>query len=152
MLINDLLSPKRISHALPASSKKRLLESISALLHEDEPEIDESAVFHTLFERERLGSTGIGEGVALPHGRLKGLKRAIGAFAILESEMDYDSIDKQPVKMVFALLVPENADEEHLRILAKLAGVFSKKELREQLLHAKNDQEIYHCLIAQTHT
>ena len=146
MHINELISPSRVSHALPASSKKRLLEHLSALLHEDIPGLDETAAFHSLFERERLGSTAIGQGVALPHGRLKGLERAIGAFAILESEMDYDAQDQKPVKMVFALLVPENANDEHLQILAQLAGLFSSGELREQLLQAKSDQEIYHYL------
>ena len=131
---------------MPATSKKRLLEKISALLHEDEPELDETAAFQSLIERERLGSTGIGDGVALPHGRLKGLTKAVGAFAILEQEMDYDAVDKKPVKMVFALLVPENADEEHLRILAQLAGIFSKQEMREKLLRARNDKEIYEYL------
>ena len=146
MQINELISPNRITHAMPASSKKRMLEKISALLHEDEPELDETAAFHSLIERERLGSTGIGDGVALPHGRLRGLTKAVGAFAILEQEMDYDAIDKKPVKMVFALLVPENADEEHLKILAQLASIFSKQEMREKLLGAKSDKEIYECL------
>lgn len=131
---------------MPATSKKRLLEKISALLHEDEPELDETAAFQSLIERERLGSTGIGDGVALPHGRLKGLTKAVGAFATLEQEMDYDAVDKKPVKMVFALLVPENADEEHLKILAQLASIFSKQEMREKLLRARNDKEIYEYL------
>ncbi len=128
---------------MPASSKKRLLEKLSALLHEDEPELNAQAAFHALIERERLGSTGIGEGVALPHGRLKGLTRAVGAFATLENEMDYDSIDHKPINMVFALLVPENANEEHLRILSGLAGLFRNELFRQELLQARSPEELY---------
>lgn len=146
MQIREIISPERVARTLSASSKKRLLEKLSSLLHENEPELDENAAFHSLIERERLGSTGIGSGVALPHGRLKGLTKAIGAFAILDQEMDYDAIDRQPVKMVFALLVPEEATGEHLQILAQLAGLFNDKTLREHLLRAKDNQEIYRYL------
>ena len=128
---------------MPATSKKRLLEKLSALLGENEDGLSEQSAFQALVERERLGSTGIGDGVAIPHGRVKGLKRAVGAFVTLEREMDYDSIDHKPVNMVFALLVPENADSEHLQILSRLAGLFSKKEVRKQLLDAKNPQDLY---------
>ncbi len=147
MQMNELISPNRVDRSLAATSKKRLLEKISNLLRQDEPELDENAAFQSLFEREKLGSTAIGEGVALPHGRLKGINKAIGAFAILNEAMDYDSIDHKPVKMVFALLVPEHAHKEHLDILADLASKFRNKQLRECLLNAHNGQEIYQCLI-----
>jgi len=146
MHIHDLITPQRVTTSLPASSKKRLLEKLSNLLGEGEPELDEYAAFQALIERERLGSTGIGNGVALPHGRVKGLQHPVGAFATLDHEMDYDSIDHKPVTMVFALLVPENATEEHLQILASLAGLFRDKHLRDELLHAKNPEELYSCL------
>ncbi len=143
MHIHDLLSPKRITLSLPVMSKKRLLEELGALLQEGDTGLDAQAAFQCLLERERLGSTGIGEGVALPHGRLKGLQRAVGAFVTLEREMDYDSIDHKPVKMAFALLVPENATEEHLQILSQLATIFSNKEVRKKLLRAKTAEELY---------
>ena len=145
--MNELISPNRIEQSLDATSKKRLLEKISSLLRQDEPELDENAAFQSLFEREKLGSTAIGEGVALPHGRLKGINKAIGAFAILNNEMEFDAIDHKPVKMVFALLVPENANKEHLEILADLASRFKNSQLRERLLRAHNGKEIYQCLI-----
>lgn len=146
MLIYDLITPKRVTYSLPVSSKKRLLEKISELLGEDEPGFDENAAFQSLIERERLGSTGIGEGVALPHGRLKGLEKAVGAFAILEHEMDFEAVDHKPVKMIFALLVPEQATQEHLDILAQLAKLFNDKTMRDKLLQAKNTSELYNYL------
>ncbi|MDH5649443.1 MAG: PTS IIA-like nitrogen regulatory protein PtsN [Gammaproteobacteria bacterium] len=149
MHINEIISPVRVEHALVATSKKRLLEQLSKLLHKDTPGLDEQAVFQCLTEREKLGSTGIGHGVALPHGRLKGLEKAIGAFAILEQEMDFDAIDQKPVKMIFALLVPEEAHDEHLKMLSKLASIFNNEALRERLLQARDDNEIYQCLTSQ---
>ncbi len=146
MLLHDLISPERISLSISASSKKRLLEKISELLGETIPGLDNSTVFQSLFDRERLGSTGVGDGVALPHGRLKRLDRAVGACIILRDEMDYDSIDSKPVRIIFALLVPEEATEEHLQLLAQLARIFGEKENREQMLEAKQSDEVYNLL------
>jgi PTS system nitrogen regulatory IIA component len=143
MEIRDILSPDRISIGLVASSKKKLLEIVSQLLARDGAGTDPQAVFQCLIERERLGSTGIGDGVALPHGRLKGLKQAIGAFAVLQADLDFDAIDRKPVRLVFALLVPESATTEHLQLLAKLAALFSHPPRREQLLGAKTPEELY---------
>jgi PTS system nitrogen regulatory IIA component len=149
MQIQELISPERVELSMPATSKKRLLERLSELMHADSPDLDENAAFQSLLDRERLGSTGIGHGVALPHGRLKGLNRAIGAFATLEKEVEYDSIDHEPIKMVFALLVPEQATEDHLQLLARIANVLNDNETRSQILKAKNKDEIYRYLTSQ---
>ncbi len=146
MPIHQLISAQRVVAAVPASSKKRLLEMLSALLGEGEPEVDTQAALQCMIERERLGSTGIGDGGAIPHGRLKGLKKAVGAFVTLEHEMDYDSLDRKPVRMAFALLVPESANQEHLQLLRELAIIFSNKNVREHLLHAKTAEEMYRTL------
>jgi PTS system nitrogen regulatory IIA component len=144
MQIHELVSPKRIACGLPAArSKKRLLEQISELLHQDNPDLDEQAAFQSLFDRERLGSTGVGNGVAIPHGRVRGLKHATGAFAVLQDEMDYESLDEKPVRLVFALLVPEQATSEHLQLLSQLAGILGKEENRKRLLQAKSSDEVY---------
>lgn len=140
---HDLISPDRISLSIGANSKKRLLEKISALLGEAIPGLDDREAFQSLIDRERLGSTGVGDGVALPHGRLKGLNRAVGACIILGEEMDYDAIDGKPIRIVFALLVPEEATEEHLQLLAQLARIFGEKKNREQLLNANESDEVY---------
>lgn len=146
MQLHQLLTRNRIDCAVSAGSKKRLLELLANLLHEDAPKVDSQAAFQSLIDRERLGSTGVGNGVALPHGRLKGISRAFGAFAILDEAMDFESVDNQPVKLVFALLVPEEATEEHLQLLAQLARLFSDKENREHLLHAKTSDDVYNFL------
>ena len=150
MAIQQLLSLQRVVPAVSASSKKRLIEQLSALLGEGEPEVDTQAAFQSMIDRERLGSTGIGDGVALPHGRLKGLKKAVGAFVTLEQEMDYDALDRKPVRMAFALLVPDNATQEHLQLLRELAMIFSNKVVREHLLRAKTAEEMYRTLTDQT--
>ena len=146
MQLHQLLTEHRIDCAISAGSKKRLLEKLSELLQHDAPEVESTAAFQSLFDRERLGSTGVGNGVALPHGRMTGLTRAIGAFAVLDEPIDYEAVDNQPVKLVFALLVPEEATEEHLQLLAKLAKLFSDKENREHLLNAKSCDDVYNFL------
>lgn len=146
MYIEQLLSRDRVALDLNAGDKKRLFEHIGTLLHEGMDALDPARASAALLERERLGSTGIGAGVALPHGRMKGLARACGAFCILRRALDYEAIDRKPVNMVFALLVPEESSEEHLKILAELAGLFSNKAWRERLLAAQTPEELYHRL------
>ncbi|MFQ5993954.1 MAG: PTS IIA-like nitrogen regulatory protein PtsN [Acidiferrobacterales bacterium] len=146
MQIRDIITPERITSCMSVSSKKRVFEKISTLLRDDEVDLDQDTVFHSLVERERLGSTCIGNGVALPHGRVKGLKKPVGAFATLAQDIDYDALDGEPIKMVFALLVPEDTNEEHLRALAALATILRDQDLCDRLLGAKSSQEIYHLL------
>jgi PTS system nitrogen regulatory IIA component len=131
MQLHELLTEHRIDCAINAGSKKRLLEKLGELLQQDAPDVDSQSAFQSLIDRERLGSTGVGNGVALPHGRMAGLTKAM---------------DNQPVKLVFALLVPEEATEEHLQLLAQLAKLFSEKENREQLLNARNCDDVYNFL------
>ncbi|MDH5632019.1 MAG: PTS IIA-like nitrogen regulatory protein PtsN [Gammaproteobacteria bacterium] len=150
MSLSELVSPNRVVLGLEVSSKKRLLERMGELLHEDQPELDVHTAFQSLFERERLGSTGIGRGVALPHGRMAGLTQAVGAFAVLHQPLDFESVDQQPVQMVFALLVPEEANETHLQILSQLARLFDRQDLREQLLRAQNREQLYETLTQPT--
>jgi PTS system nitrogen regulatory IIA component len=146
MQLNELLTPKRIAVGMAASSKKRALEKISSLLHQGRLGLDRHAAFQALVERERLGSTGIGNGIALPHGRLKALRNPIGAFATLARETDFDSIDGKPVRIIFALLVPQNANEEHLQILSTLAATFSDNDFCDRLLTIESVDEAYQAL------
>jgi nitrogen PTS system EIIA component len=150
MRIHDILTPKRIAIHLRVSSKKRLLEEICVLLSADTTSgVDAAAAFQSLLDRERLGTTAIGHGVALPHGRLKGLQTVVGAFATLAEEIDCDAVDSKPIRLVFALLVPEDASEEHLQLLAQLAAIFDNKDLCEQLSHAVSQDEVYRLLVSQ---
>jgi len=140
MKLSDILSPARIELAMRVTSKKRALENLGEMLAADSS-LDSKAMFQALIDRERIGSTGIGDSVAIPHGRLKGLQQAIGAFAILEEPIDFDSIDQKPVNMIFALMVPEEATDEHLQLLAQVAKIFSNSGAREKLQGAKSPEE-----------
>ena len=139
MNISEILTPARIELAMRAASKKRALEILSELIGKD-TNLNSNAVFQSLIDRERIGSTGIGESVAIPHGRMKGLEQPVGAFAILEQQIDFDAIDQKPVNLIFVLLVPEEATNEHLQLLAQLAKIFSNKQAKEKLLGASTPE------------
>ena len=145
-LVAKLLSPAHIALDLQLSSKKRLFEQ-AGLMFENLDGIARSLVFDSLFARERLGSTGLGQGVAIPHGRIKGLKEALGAFIRVAQPVPFDAPDGNPVSLVFVLLVPEKATEKHLQILSELAQMFSDKVLREQMGRAP-DAAALHELVA----
>jgi len=132
-LISRLLPPSNIVLDLEVSSKKRMFEQ-AGLIFENNQGLARSLVFDSLFARERLGSTGLGQGVAIPHGRIKGLREAVAAFVRLNTAIPFDSPDGKPVTMLFVLLVPEQATEQHLQILSELAQMFSDPELRESLI------------------
>ena len=131
-LIAKLLPPSNILLDLDVTSKKRMFEQ-AGLLFENNQGVARSLVFDSLFARERLGSTGLGQGLAIPHGRIKGLKEAVGAFVRLAQPVPFDAPDGKPVSLVFLLLVPEQATEQHLRVLSELAQMLSDRELREKL-------------------
>jgi PTS system nitrogen regulatory IIA component len=145
--LSSVISAERIAVNQSTSSKKRLLEQMTDLLLATDATLDRNAVAQTLIERERLGSTGIGHGVALPHGRVKDLDAPSGAFAVLEAPVDFDALDGQPVDLVFALLVPSEATDEHLRILARLAAMFNDGSLRDALRRTRSSADAYDLLI-----
>lgn len=136
MLPSGILSPDSISIAEPASSKKRVLEQAARLLAAGCHAVEAESIFERLLERERLGSTGLAGGVALPHARMPGATSSHGAFLRLVEPVEFDALDGQPVDLVFALLVPEDATEEHLKLLGNLATLFNDKSVREQLREA----------------
>lgn len=146
MNIADLLTTERIACCPEAGSKKRSLETISSLLAAIAPDITQEEIFTSLLNRERLGSTGLGKGVAIPHGRLAGLNEPAGAFIKLKEAVDFDAIDGQPVDLIFALLVPEEANEEHLTLLAQLARMFSDNDFCARLRSADNAASLAHLL------
>ena len=146
-LVSKILTPSHVSLDLQASSKKRLFEQ-AGLLFENLDGIARSLVFDSLFARERLGSTGLGQGVAIPHGRIKGLKEAIGAFVRLAQPVPFDAPDGGPVSLVFVLLVPEKATEKHLQILSELAQMFCDKSLREAMGRAADAAALHQLITA----
>jgi PTS system nitrogen regulatory IIA component len=146
-LVAQLLNPSHVVLDLQASSKKRLFEQ-AGLLFENQDGLARSLVFDSLFARERLGSTGLGQGVAIPHGRIKGLKEALGALYRLAQPVPFDAPDGSPVSLAFVLLVPEKATEKHLQILSELAQMFSDRALRESHAAARDAAAVYELIQA----
>jgi len=141
-LIAALLADEDIVVGLEASSKKRLFEQ-AGILFENRYGLARSTICDALFAREKMGSTGLGLGIAIPHGRIKGLKEAHGAFFRLAAPVPFDAPDGQPVSLVFVLLVPEAASERHLQLLSELAQMFSDKQFRERLAAAPDAAAAY---------
>jgi PTS system nitrogen regulatory IIA component len=140
--IAQLLPEANILLDLEATSKKRLFEQVGQLF-EDQAQIARSVVFDSLFAREKLGSTGLGQGIAIPHGRIRGLTRALGAFVRPRQPIPFDAPDGKPVGQVFILLVPEHANEEHLQLLSELAEMFSERPFRDQLSAATDSVSLH---------
>lgn len=145
MSIANLLSPDRISLRNDIRSKKRALEELSAMLASG-THIDDGAIFTSLVNREKLGSTGLGQGVAIPHGRVRGLEDSVGAVLRLSSGIDFESSDGQPTDLVFGLVVPEDCTEQHLEILRNLAEMFTDDAFTRKLRAAESDQALYELL------
>jgi len=149
MNISDLLAPKAVLSGLKAQSKKQLLQELAAqaaaLTH-----VPERRIFEILVERERLGTTGVGQGVAIPHGRLADLKAIHGVFAQLEVPVDYDAVDNQPVDLVFLLLAPEGAGADHLKALARVSRLLRNQHACEKLRAAKSTEALYAILTDQS--
>jgi nitrogen PTS system EIIA component len=140
--IAQLLPEANILLDLEATSKKRLFEQVGQLF-EEHAQIARAVVFDSLFAREKLGSTGLGQGIALPHGRIKGLERALGAFVRPRQPIPFDAPDGKPVTQVFVLLVPEHATEEHLQLLSELAEMFSERSFRDRLSSATDPGSLH---------
>lgn len=143
MQIKNILTLERTLFGVPGGSKKRVLEYFSKFIAQQIPQLDAEEVFSRLIARERLGSTGIGEGVALPHCRISHCNEAIGTFIRLRDKIDFDAIDGQQVDLIFLLLVPEEANEVHLQTLALLAERFANEELRRELRKTDQPEQLY---------
>ena len=146
-LISRLLPASNVLLDLPASSKKRVFEQ-AGLLFENNQGVARAKVFDSLFARERLGSTGLGQGVAIPHGRIKGLKEAVAAFVRVAEPVPFDAPDGQPVSVMIFLLVPEQASQAHLDLLSELAQMLSDKAFRQSLLEAPSPEAVHAALTA----
>jgi PTS system nitrogen regulatory IIA component len=133
--ITKLLPVSNVVLDLDVGSKKRVFEQ-AGILFENNHSVGRSLVFDSLFARERLGSTGLGQGIAIPHGRIKGLREALGALVRVAQPIPFDAPDGKPVRLIFVLLVPEKATDAHLQILSELAQMFSDRTFRECLLAA----------------
>jgi nitrogen PTS system EIIA component len=146
MDISDTLSPDCVFPGVDCHSKKDALDTLAKAIANSDNSTSQTEVFDCLIARERLGSTGLGNGIAIPHGRLKNGKKTIAAFIQLDTGIDYDAIDKAPVDLLFALIVPENSTEEHLQTLATLAEIFSDTATLNKLRQSSSATEMYSIL------
>ncbi len=141
MTISTLLSPQKIFIDIEVTSKKKLLELI-ANITADRSRLSESTIYTNLLNRERLGSTGLGQGFAVPHARLPNLESTIGCFFRLKEPVNFESPDNLPVDLVFTIIIPQEATEEHLLILSSLARIFSNADICEAIRAAASKEEI----------
>jgi PTS system nitrogen regulatory IIA component len=151
MLVSDLLNPDRILVSAHATSKKRLLELVSTALAGNDDTAASREIFESLIARERLGSTGLGNGVAIPHGRISGSDGVQAAFVRLARPLDFDAIDGKPVDLLFALAVPEHCTGDHLKLLSQIAELFSDEPFLQKLRDASDCSELLQLLSSTKH-
>ena len=147
MQLQTILTPERTVTGVPGTSKKRVLENIAEIICNDVSYLEPDELFSALLARERLGSTGIGEGIAIPHCRIANCTSTIGTLVKLETPVDFEAIDDKPIDILFVLLVPEEATDEHLLTLKTLAELFSQAEFRKSLRNAEHNEALYHAAI-----
>ncbi|PAU56558.1 PTS IIA-like nitrogen-regulatory protein PtsN [Pseudomonas sp. PIC25] len=145
--LENILTPGRSLVNVPGGSKKRVLEQIANLVAREVPELDSQDIFESLIAREKLGSTGFGNGIAIPHCRLPGCTSPISALLRLDSPVDFDAIDGAPVDLLFVLLVPEAATDEHLELLRQIASMLDRGDVRERLRQAPSGEALYQVVV-----
>ena len=148
MLISDLVTPSAVIASLKATSKKQALQELARRAAEltGEPE---RPIFDVLLERERLGTTGVGDGVAIPHGKLANLPRLFGMFARLDRPIDFEAIDEQPVDLIFLLLAPGGAGADHLKALARVSRLLRDRTIRDKLRGSETAEALFALLVEQ---
>ncbi|WP_226476498.1 PTS IIA-like nitrogen regulatory protein PtsN [Pseudomonas sp. MWU16-30323] len=145
--LETILTPGRSLVNVPGGSKKRALEQIANLISREVPELDEQIVYEALIAREKLGSTGFGNGIAIPHCRLRGCESPVSALLHMEKPIDFDAIDGAPVDLLFVLLVPEAATDAHLELLRQIASMLDRKEVRDKLRSASSNEALYQVVL-----
>jgi len=147
MKLSDLLDQHHILTDLKAKDKKGVLEELAEVVAGAGTSIDKSSLVKVLLERERLGSTGIGEGVAIPHGKFHGISQPIISFGRSRRGLDFESMDGAPAHLFFLLVAPENSTSVHLKALAKIAKILKNSSLRKTLMEASSREEIYRTIV-----
>ncbi|WP_454839089.1 PTS IIA-like nitrogen regulatory protein PtsN [Pseudomonas hormoni] len=145
--LESILTPGRSLVNVPGGSKKKALEQIANLIHKEVLDLEMQDVFEALIAREKLGSTGFGNGIAIPHCRLKGCTSPISALMHLDAPIDFDAIDGAPVDLLFVLLVPEAATDAHLELLRQIASMLDRKEVRDRLRSAPSNEALYQVVL-----
>ena len=145
--LETILTPGRSLVNAPGGSKKKALEQIANLISREVPDLEMQDVFEALIAREKLGSTGFGNGIAIPHCRLKGCEAPISALMHLDAPIDFDAIDGAPVDLLFVLLVPQAATDAHLELLRQIASMLDRKEVRDRLRSASTSEALYQVVL-----
>ena len=145
--LEQILTPGRSLVNVPGGSKKRVLEQIAKLVARDLPDLDYQDIFESLVSREKLGSTGFGNGIAIPHCRLAGCTAPISAVLRLDAPVDFDAIEGAPVDLLLVLLVPEAATDEHLELLRQIASMLDRADVRERLRQAPDSTSLYQVVV-----
>lgn len=147
MQLEDILSPDRCHCRIEGISKKRILNKISEIISENIDSLEASDVFEALMAREQLGTTGLGNGIAIPHCRLAPCQDIIGALVTLDKPIDFDSLDGKPVDILFVLLVPREENDEHVKTLAQLATLFNDEDFCYTVRHTLDSEDLYNIAI-----
>lgn len=147
MRLSELLEENNIIPDLKAKDKKGALEELAQAMVSQKPYLDKGALVNVLLDRERLGSTGIGDGVAIPHGKFHGIEQPIISFGRSRKGLDFESMDGEPVYLFFLLVAPENSASIHLKALAKIARILKNSSFRKVLIEAQTQKEIYETII-----
>ena len=148
MYLKSILSLDCTQCAVQVNSKKRILQYISQIAHKKYPELQEQDILESLLGREKLGSTGIGKGIGLPHGRLSGVSKSVAVFLVTEKQLDFDAIDNKPVDIFCALFIPEQNCQEHLTTLSQIAKLLSDKALVKKMRHCTSNEQLYSLIMA----
>ena len=147
MRLEDILVEKNIVSELKASEKRDLLDEMVEVIVSFEKSINRDELLEVLLEREQLGSTGIGHGVAIPHGKISGLKQIIVAFGRSKTGIDFQSMDEKPVYLFFMIIAPENSTAAHLKVLSQISSILKDSAMRKKLTKAGSSKDIYSIII-----
>ncbi len=150
MKLQDILSQDCTYCAVHAASKKRILEKLSAIAANKISELTQQELLNSLMQREKLGSTGIGNGIAIPHGRLSKTNTVIAVLMTTDQPIAFDAIDQRPVDIFIALFVPEALCKEHLSTLQSIAKLFQNKQITKQIRKCQNNEQLYHLITQET--
>lgn len=147
MKLSEILDEYNIIPDLKARDKKRVIEELAEVIVQTRPSLDKDSLVRVLLERERLGSTGIGDGVAIPHGKIQGISEPVISFGRSRKGLDFESMDGQPVYLFFLLVAPESSASAHLKALARIAKILKNGTFRKILMEASGKEEIYKTIL-----
>lgn len=143
MLLGNILEPGQVVYSSELNSKKQVLQKISTLFSEQAPWLKNKEIFNSLLERERISSTAVGHGIAIPHCRLEDINKPVGCLIALKDSIDFNSVDNQPVSIIFALMMPEKNHKLHLELLSRIAHVLDQEQVRAEIKNIHDSAELF---------